>query len=59
MTIQEENFNKVKELLKMQGQHGNFDYCEYMRGMYNGMELCVAILEERDPIYKDYDKNVL
>lgn len=46
----------ANNVLKTQGQKGNYDYDEYMRGMYNGMELIVAIFEEREPIYKDAPK---
>ncbi len=44
---------KANELLKIQGTKGNYDYCEYMRGMFNGMELIVSLFEEREPIYKE------
>ena len=44
---------KMKELLAVQGQDGNWNYDEYMFGMYNGMELMVAIAEGREPIYKE------
>ncbi len=36
-----ETLNEVK---KVQGVSGNWDYDPYMHGMYNGMELCIAIL---------------
>lgn len=44
---------KVKELLEVQGRHGNWDYDPYMRGMYNGMELIIAVMENREPSYRD------
>ena len=44
----------ANELLAVQGQEGNWSYNEYMSGMYNGMELIVACMEDRDPIYKKY-----
>lgn len=43
---------KIKEVKWQQGQAGNYDYDEYMRGLYNGIELADAIIEDRDPIYK-------
>ena len=48
-----EKLQKLKELLAVQGQDGNWNYCEYMRGMYNGMELAVALMEGREPNYRD------
>jgi hypothetical protein len=43
----------MKETLKIQGYDGNWDYDEYMFGMYNGMELMLAIAENREPVYKE------
>lgn len=43
---------KIKEVKWQQGQKGNWDYDEYMRGLYNGIELADAIIEDREPIYK-------
>lgn len=44
---------KIKELTETQGSKGTWDMDEYMCGMFNGMELCLAILEKRDPRYRD------
>ncbi len=38
-----------KEMLEIQGQKGNYDYDEYMLGLYNGMEYVIALFETRDP----------
>jgi hypothetical protein len=46
----------MKEVLKIQGYDGNWDYDEYMHGMYNGMELMLSIAEEREPNYKEAPK---
>jgi hypothetical protein len=40
-----DKLSSLKELLKVQGNDGNWNYDSYMLGMYNGMELSVAILE--------------
>ena len=40
-----------KEMLDIQGQKGNYDYDEYMLGLYNGMEYIIALFETRDPNY--------
>ena len=38
-----------KEMLGIQGQKGNYDYDEYMLGLYNGMEYIIALFETREP----------
>ena len=38
-----------KEMLDIQGQKGNYDYDEYMLGLYNGMEYIIALFETRKP----------
>lgn len=52
----QDNLAKAKELLDIQGSNGNWDYTPYMLGMYNGMELIIAVLEDREPKYKDPPK---
>lgn len=37
----------ANEMLELQGQKGNYDYDEYMLGLYNGMEYIVSLLEVR------------
>ncbi|MEK4132023.1 hypothetical protein NYE67_20625 [Solibacillus sp. FSL W8-0474] len=44
---------RMKELVAVQGMPGNWDQDEYMRGMYNGMELMLATAEQREPVFKD------
>lgn len=36
-------------MLDIQGQKGNYDYDEYMLGLYNGMEYIIALFETREP----------
>jgi len=43
----------MKESLKIQGYDGNWNYDEYMFGMYNGMELILSIAENRMPVFKN------
>lgn len=45
-----EDMNKT---LDVQGCDGNWNYDEYMLGMYNGMELMMAFAERRKPVYKE------
>jgi hypothetical protein len=46
----------LKDLVKIQGRDGNWNYSEYMRGMFNGMEMMLAILEKREPNFRDEPK---
>lgn len=43
----------MQNVLEQQGQHGTWDYDPYMHGMYNGMELMMALAEGRDPNYRE------
>lgn len=44
--------NSIKKLKGMQEQNIGDDYsC----GIYNGIELCMAIIEEREPVFATYD----
>lgn len=51
----EDILNKLKELRDIQGSKGNIDQGPYMVGLYNGIELSIAVIENREPIYKDCD----
>lgn len=42
----------MQNCLDIQGSDGNWNYDEYMRGMFNGMELMMSIMEDREPVYK-------
>lgn len=43
----------MNEMLKLQGSHGNWNYDPYMMGMYNGMEFMMAMIEDREPVFKE------
>lgn len=44
--------DSIKQLKGMQEQNIGDDYsC----GIYNGIELCMAIIEEREPVFATYD----
>lgn len=44
--------SSIKQLKGMQEQNIGDDYsC----GIYNGIELCMAIIEEREPVFATYD----
>lgn len=42
----------LRDVHAIQGNDGNWDADEYMRGMFNGLELALAIFEGREPAYK-------
>ena len=46
-----------KEMLDLQRQDGNYNYDNYMLGLYNGMEYIMSLFEVREPIFKD-GKNI-
>jgi len=49
-----ERVSKLRKLRDIQGKKGNHDYDEYMRGLYNGLELALSLFEEeREPQYKN------
>jgi hypothetical protein len=49
-----EKVSKLRKLRDIQGKKGNHDYDEYMRGLYNGLELALSLFEdEREPQYKN------
>lgn len=43
---------RLRELVGIQGSNGNWNHSSYMHGMFNGMELMLATIEEREPQYK-------
>lgn len=43
----------IKDVLAVQGAHGNWDFDEYMHGMFNGMELVGAIHDRREPEFRE------
>lgn len=49
----EERVDAVRELVEIQGADGNWNANEYMRGLYNGLELALSVYEERKPRYKE------
>lgn len=51
--MNEQILRAMREMVKIQGADGNWNYDEYMRGMYNGMELMLPIIENREPVYKE------
>lgn len=48
-----EPFWEIRDCLRVQEKSALLD--EYNLGLYNGMEFCLAILEKREPKYKDME----
>lgn len=58
-TIKTSTLETLREHVESQGMPGNWNRNEYMRGAYNGMELMLATIENRKPVFKgkhDYGK---
>ena len=55
----DKKINLCKEMLEIQGRSGTFDYGEYFHGMYNGMELIVSLMEDREPVFRSAPKKWL
>jgi hypothetical protein len=51
--MSQEKIDILKQMLEVQGADGNWNYDAYMLGMYNGMEYSLAILENREPNYRN------
>lgn len=43
----------LQNIKNIQGSKGNWDYDPYMHGMFNGIELAMAIMQDREPVFKD------
>jgi hypothetical protein len=53
------NIEVLRELIKIQGAHGSWRYDEYNRGLYNGLEMALATLENRAPERKGRERSIL
>ena len=47
---------QIKGIRELQKQSLQNNPDEYMTGLYNGLEMAVAILEDREPIFEIYIK---
>ena len=43
----------MHEMLRVQGCDGTWNCDPYMHGMYNGMEYMLAMVESREPVFRD------
>lgn len=51
-SMKKHRIEQLNDLIRIQGEPGNIDQGEYMRGLYNGLELAAATLEGREPVFK-------
>lgn len=42
----------LKDVHRVQGMQGNWNYDDYMCGMFNGLELALSMLENREPDFR-------
>ncbi|GKU76859.1 hypothetical protein [Paenibacillus sp. L3-i20] len=49
----EELLQNLRRLVEDQDQTGTSESEEYMRGLYNGTEYMIAMIEGREPVYKE------
>lgn len=47
---------QIKEIRELQKQSLQNNPDEYMIGLYNGLEMAVAIIEDREPMFETYVK---
>lgn len=45
--------NSVREMRDVQGMDGSWNMDPYMHGLYNGIEFALALMEQRDPAFRD------
>jgi hypothetical protein len=51
--MDEKTLKDMRNMVEIQGSNGTWNYDPYMQGMYNGMELMLAMVEGREPVYKE------
>jgi len=49
----DDKIKKLREVVAVQVSNGNWDYSEYMMGLANGLLCALAIVEEKEPLYKN------
>ena len=54
--LKKKRIRELKRVKNVQEQNLGEDQNEYMVGMYNGLELAVAIMENRPPVYVSCEK---
>jgi hypothetical protein len=52
MQLTKKQLRDLKDIHNIQGYDGNWNNDQYMLGMFNGMELMLSIVEDREPVYR-------
>lgn len=47
-----DKLESLREVHNLQGQNGTWDYDQYMVGLYNGLELALSIMEDKQPEFR-------
>ncbi len=56
MRLTKKQLENLRKCHEIQGAKGNWDFDNYMCGMFNGMELMLAIVENREPDFRQAPK---
>lgn len=59
MKIIEKDISGIQNQVRIQGENGNWNYSPYMMGLFNGLELALSALENREPNFKSSPKEWL
>jgi hypothetical protein len=59
MNLTKKQVEDLRKFVELQGDNGNWNYDEYMYGMYNGMEFMLSIVEDREPVFKEKPEEFL
>ena len=51
--INKTEIENLQSLVNNAGIDGTWNYDPYFHGMFNGMELMLAVIEKREPKYRD------
>lgn len=51
-------YRQINDVLDIQGRDGNWNFDNYMLGLFNGMEMIVSIMENREPSFRSCDRSV-
>jgi hypothetical protein len=51
--MNKEPIQQLREVHAIQGKKGCYDIDDYMLGLYNGLELALSLMEQRDVNYKE------
>lgn len=54
--LKKKRIRELKRVKDAQEQSLKAEHDDYMTGLYNGLEMAVAILEDREPIFETYVK---